>query len=271
MKYPTSRLRIVVTLLLIHFGVIESRAETFLLMEYVQADDDKAWLHFNEQMKPHLSTLTQRTDLVNRVVLRLWYPHPGERAFNYLILSEYGTWNSLQFSSSEFLQMHAADDPELLEILSEQPQLFSVVSREVTSSYWREHLVARSVEGEDVMGHLTTGDWAMVQYLSVDPDMWGPYSTMEEDIWKPIHEANVKKGRLKFWTLLGYYFESRKIDYDLLAVLVYPSFEGLQLNIYTHDTWTVVHGEDNDVFTQTFANRTQVQAQVWNVVATLRE
>ena len=52
---------------------------------------------------------------------------------------------------------------------------------------------------------------------------------IERDLWKPLHEAMVKEGRLKWWSVYQRRFPNgESTEYDYVTVMAYDKFADLE-------------------------------------------
>ncbi len=90
------------------------------------------------------------------------------------------------------------------------------------------------------------------------------HTKMEQDIWKPIHDARVKDGSMKGWLLMGLEFPfGDSQPYDMVTVDVYSNMKQY-LTPFVEDYFKKVHpGKDlNELMKQTGAATTLVKGEV---------
>lgn len=236
----------------------------------IAPEQEQLFLELDQKMEKTFKQAIAERAIINRAMIKLWYPGLQSAGYNYLTVTTYPSFDKLENTSIEIVKTFHNDEQETE--VNQYRSLYQVQKKEITE-VWRDLLEATSDSAKSLVSHMYPGRFMLFQYLRVDPDHWDQYFNLEKETWKPIHLANIKKGQLTYWSLFGYWFEQRSIDYDLIAILIYPKFEHLKNNIYTHDVWSEVHGAEagDQIFKDTFTFRKEVYAEVWKVLSVIRQ
>ena len=112
--------------------------------------------------------------------------------------------------------------------------------------------------------------YLQVDYMKVEPGKVPEYLSLEQDLWKPIHQARVKDGTLKAWSLYGVQFPSGTDEkYNFVTLNVFDQFQGLEAPLSGFEELVAKAHPDTKI--SDFSNRTNsarrlVRSEVWSLI-----
>ena len=66
-----------------------------------------------------------------------------------------------------------------------------------------------------------TGEFVVVNYMKVPPGGAAAYVALERDLYKASHQARVKDGKLKSWSLWQQWFGGSEDPYSFITINTY--------------------------------------------------
>lgn len=119
-----------------------------------------------------------------------------------------------------------------------------------------------------VHGQSEPGTYFRVNFMKVAPGGEQEYLNVEQEEWKPVHQALVESGRMNSWWLFEtLYPAGTSHEYNYVAVDVFDSLENLENPGYV-DMFPKVHeGESyEDASERTMAARDVANTELWRLV-----
>lgn len=115
-----------------------------------------------------------------------------------------------------------------------------------------------------------TPKYLMVDYMGVDPGKEQEYLRVERELWKPIHEAYVKNGKKRWWSLYAIQFPyGTEQKYGFVTINAFDLFQQLE-DPYAgfQEVLTKVHPgtKVEEFFTRTENTRRLVRGEVWTLI-----
>ncbi|MCC5908078.1 MAG: hypothetical protein JJU13_17820 [Balneolaceae bacterium] len=105
-----------------------------------------------------------------------------------------------------------------------------------------------------------------VDYFKAQPDQITEYLHVEQELWKPIHQARVDNGIILGWTFYGVFAGEPDVPYNYIAVNVFDEFELVDYYQLGELVAEVYPDKDlGDFFEQTRASREVVRTEIWKV------
>jgi len=104
--------------------------------------------------------------------------------------------------------------------------------------------------------------------MKVPPNGAEEYISMEQDIWKPVHQERINSGKLLGWYLLRVeYPGGTQADYNFVAVNIYPSIADLD-DPYAGIDWRSIHPsvDAGQLMDRTDASRDMVHTEVFELI-----
>jgi hypothetical protein len=106
-----------------------------------------------------------------------------------------------------------------------------------------------------------------VDYMKVEPTAASDYVSLEQDVWKPVHQARVDAGMMSRWALWAMTLpHGTGQPYNFAAVNGYQSMA--DMGGYPENVWEEVHPDRNveKIVKRTTAARDNVQGELWELV-----
>ena len=107
-----------------------------------------------------------------------------------------------------------------------------------------------------------------LDYMDVEPAGEGAYVELEQEVWKPVHEALIEAGILTSWQLYAVRLPGGTgSEYNYVTVNVYDSLTDLE-NPYPEDVLTRVHADTAlaGLAARTYAARDLVRSELWVLI-----
>lgn len=101
------------------------------------------------------------------------------------------------------------------------------------------------------------------------------YRTLEEDLWKPVHQLRVDKGYITRWSLYGHHFPGGaggSRDYQYVTVTEFPSLSAMD-DLHYPELFQEVHGADynTEITKETLESRTLTHTDIWALISRVDE
>jgi hypothetical protein len=105
-----------------------------------------------------------------------------------------------------------------------------------------------------------------VDYFKAQPDQISEYLHVEQELWKPIHQARVDEGIILGWTFYGVFAGEPDVPYNYIAVNVFDDFELIDYYQLGELVASVYPDLDlADFFDRTRSSREVVRTEIWKV------
>ena len=112
--------------------------------------------------------------------------------------------------------------------------------------------------------------YIQVDYMKVDPGRESDYVKLERELWKPLHQARIKEGKIRSWQLFGVKFPFGTAEkYSYVTMNTYDQFSQLENPFAdTEQLLGKVHPgvKPDDFFTRTVKARDFVRSEVWVLI-----
>jgi len=110
--------------------------------------------------------------------------------------------------------------------------------------------------------------YLQIALMKVAPGQTDTYVALEQELWKPVHQARVDAGKILGWYLYRVLSpRGTDVHHNYAVVNVFDGFEAMQ-NSYPEGVWEQVHPGVNtdDVWRKTVAARKGVRGETWRSV-----
>ena len=111
-----------------------------------------------------------------------------------------------------------------------------------------------------------TGEYVVVTYMKVPAGKGPEYVALERDIWKAVHQARVRDGKMKSWSLWQKRFGGSEDAYSFLTINTYNKFEDLEVGLQDYLQKANPGKNVADIQRQTQAARDIYRTEVWRVI-----
>lgn len=111
-------------------------------------------------------------------------------------------------------------------------------------------------------------NYALLEYMKIEPGRAADYRKVEQEIWMPIHRERVKAKLIRSWALWGVrYPGGTSREYDIVAVTLYDNFKDLETS-YPAEIYAKVHPKMTtaEIGAQTSAARKMVRTEVVSII-----
>jgi hypothetical protein len=110
-----------------------------------------------------------------------------------------------------------------------------------------------------------------VDYFKAAPDQISEYLHVEQELWKPIHQARVDEGIILGWAFYGVFAGEPEVPYNYIAVNVFDEFDLIDYYQLAELVESVYPDLDlADFFDRTRASREVVRTEIWKVNGTVQ-
>ncbi len=111
-----------------------------------------------------------------------------------------------------------------------------------------------------------TGDYVVVNYMRVPQGKEPDYVALERGVWKASHEARVRDGNLKSWSLLQTRFGGTEDPYSFATISTYSKWDDLNVTMQDYLRKANPGKDMAELQRQTQAAREIVRTEVWRVI-----
>ena len=111
-----------------------------------------------------------------------------------------------------------------------------------------------------------------VDYFKTQPDQITDYLHVEQELWKPIHQARVDNGIILGWSFYSVFVGEPDVPYNYIAVNVFDDFD--KIDYYKLNDLVVQVYPDKDLgqfYEQTRSSREVVRTEIWQVNGIIQE
>jgi hypothetical protein len=111
--------------------------------------------------------------------------------------------------------------------------------------------------------------YVQVDYMKVPEGGEDAYLALERDMWKPIHEQQVRQGIITGWSVYSVRFGAPNADYNFTTVNVFDDFAKLE-NPYPQEVFEAAFsdGTPEGLTERTVAAREMVHTEIWQLIDT---
>ena len=103
-----------------------------------------------------------------------------------------------------------------------------------------------------------------VAYMKVDPLKEDEYLKLEHEIWKPMHQENIRQGHMRSWTVYAVRFPSgTKSEYNYAVVNAYPSLSDIDRAYAPIAQKVHPNLPINELARRTYSARDLVRGELW--------
>ena len=111
-----------------------------------------------------------------------------------------------------------------------------------------------------------------VDYFKAQPDQISNYLHVEQELWKPIHQARADNGIILGWSFYSVFVGEPDVTYNYIAVNVFDDFEKIDYYRLSDLVEEVYPGKDLDkFFDQTRSSREVVRTEIWQVNGVIQD
>jgi hypothetical protein len=111
-----------------------------------------------------------------------------------------------------------------------------------------------------------TGEYVVVNFMRVPPGKTSDYIAVERDVWKPVHQARIRDGKLKSWALWQKRFGGTSDGYEFATVNSYGKLEDVDTDLQSYLARANPGTKLADVQRQTQATREISRSEVWRIL-----
>ena len=114
--------------------------------------------------------------------------------------------------------------------------------------------------------------FVVVDFMKVQPENYGKYLEVEQEIWKPMHQERINQGIIVGWYLYAVEFSGSSDEYNYVVITLYDNSEKLE-NPWMPDIPGKVHPEKNieEIMKQTYDSRNHIKSELFYSIATAPE
>jgi hypothetical protein len=111
-----------------------------------------------------------------------------------------------------------------------------------------------------------------VDYFKAQPHQITEYLHVEQELWKPIHQARVDNGIILGWSFYSVFVGEPDVPYNYVAVNVFDDFEKIDYYRLSDLVLDVYPDKDLDeFFDQTRSSREVVRTEIWQVNGVIQD
>jgi len=112
--------------------------------------------------------------------------------------------------------------------------------------------------------------FAVVDFLKVEPGKFGEYLNLEQEVWKPMHQERLDRGKIVGWYLYAINFTGANDEYNYAVINLYSSLDSLE-NPWDADILSVVHPDKSrdQIMEKTRNARVQVRSELYYPIVNL--
>jgi hypothetical protein len=111
-----------------------------------------------------------------------------------------------------------------------------------------------------------TGEYVVVNYMKVPAGKGPEYVALERDTWKAVHQARVRDGKMKSWSLWQKRFGGSEDGYAFMTVNTYNKFGDIEGGLQDYLQKANPGKNVVDIQSQTQAAREIARTEVWSVI-----
>src|SRR4051812_47450384 len=108
-----------------------------------------------------------------------------------------------------------------------------------------------------------TGEYVVVNYMKVLPGKTPDYVALERGVWKPVHQARIRDGKLKSWGLWQKRFGGTSDGYEFATVNSYGKIEDADADLQSYLVKANPGKTMADIERQTISTRDISRTEVW--------
>jgi len=114
--------------------------------------------------------------------------------------------------------------------------------------------------------------FAVVDFMKVESGKFGEYVNLEQEIWKPMHQERMYRGKIVGWYLYAINFTGASDEYNYAVINLYSSLDSLK-NPWDADISSVVHPDKpyRQILEKTRNTRVQVRSELYYPIVNLPE
>ncbi len=114
--------------------------------------------------------------------------------------------------------------------------------------------------------------FAVVDFMKVESGKFGEYVNLEQEIWKPMHQERMDRGKIVGWYLYAINFTGANDEYNYATINLYSSLDSLE-NPWDADIPSIVHPDKtmSQILETTLNTRIQVRSELYYPIVNLPE
>ncbi len=114
--------------------------------------------------------------------------------------------------------------------------------------------------------------FAVVDFMKVESGNFGEYVNLEQEVWKPMHQERMDRGKIVGWYLYAINFTGASDEYNYATINLYSSLDSLE-NPWDADIPSFVHPDKpmSEILETTLNTRIQVRSELYYPIVNLPE
>lgn len=236
-------------------------SQVFAQVDYMKAKPDDAGEYLSlerELWKPIHQERAKDGKILGWNLYAVRYPAGTGHDYNYVTVTFYDSMADVESPEFETYAQRAHPDKAI-----------NVVSERTTDArkWVRSELWTRLDEVAPEASPSEPAPFLQVDYMKVGPGGGSDYVSLEQDIWKPVHQARLDAGTIASWGLWQMNLPGGTSQpYSHATVTGFQSMADMPG--YPEGVWKEVHPDKNvdEIAKQTYAARDLVQTELWELV-----
>lgn len=256
----TPRLTLLIVLLSLATSLpLSAQQNMFVILEYMKTTPGKEW-HYVELETNFWKQIHQERVKEGEIVAWLLY-HVRYTAtndpYNYVTVTVFADPAKLENPwTVDPIKVHPDKDVEAIYLDTEQSRDLVIRGLMMRQNYI------------DVPQGAPEPKFIQIDYMKVAPGMDGKYLSLENDVWKPVHQEFIKAGTRAGWSLWGRVYPSGYgLDYQYVTVNDFSDFSQIGKADYMSAFQNAHNGKDVDkLMKETNEDRELVKSELWELL-----
>lgn len=243
----------------------QGQSSSYVTLDYLEVDEGGGPELENilkNVWKPIRSEQIRRGTFAGWQLYRVEYPGGSDAEYNYVTAIFYNKWPDIDYNTTWETVRNAHPGKEKAEF--QQLQQRTRDAREMV----RKELVIllESVGSEKGM---SVGDYVTVDLLKVPEGGDANFLQTKSNLWKPVHQALVKRGEQKSWLLGARRFAGSNDSHNYMVFRPRGSWDQVSIPPKTlRSVFSDVHSDRSteQIYKRTRGTRELVRTEIWTLV-----
>ena len=236
--------------------------EIYIQVDYMKPlegmSEDYVWME-NMVYKPIHQERINNGEIVAWHLYEVRYPRGAEMEYDYITLTIFGDFSSLDAETVPFEQIVAKVHPSKT---VEEVEAFATTTRKIVRSEVFKSLHRYPPQTDDPSRTL------LLDYMKVEPINKYEYIRMEEEVWEPLHKERLSRETIASWGVYELLFPGgMNYPYTFATATGFDEWEDMK-DAWPDDIWAKVHPGKSQTELEQDAHKTRdlVSTQIWRLI-----